>query len=272
MKYNKKILLIIFIILILISIIFLSLNSRNNTTKKNNNDKETKEEAEELVGMNKTIIDAIENKKSINVYFTNNEGKINSTDDTVNTFKELYDVDIEVYNISKEGKKNLSILEKKLGFYKGFFGPKAQLYIKDGNMVGAYSNFEYEYDLYNHFKESNILKEGTYDMYIRTDETFDNIYNSNELQLMIVGTANSDGDKYRIKINELSKEYNFKYYVVFYHFGGAIKADRIFDNELRDKINVPAILVVKEGKVIDYNDSNKEESIKKFLKKNKFIK
>ena len=274
MKKNKTIIILLFIITLFISIIILNINSSNNSkiTENKTNKEKNEKETEKIVGMNKTIIDAIENKKSMNIYFTNNEGKINSSDDTVNMFKKLYNVDIEIYNISKEGKKNLRILEKKLGYYKGFFGPKAFLFIKDGVETGAYSNFEYEFNLYDYFKESNALKEDSYDMYIRTNDIFDNIYNSAELNLMIVCTANSEGDKYRYKINELSKKNIFKFYVVFYHFGGANNIDNIIDEELEGKVEVPALLAVKNGKVIAYNDSKKEDKIINFLKNNGFIK
>lgn len=94
-------------------------------------------------------------------------------------------------------------------------------------------------------------------------------YNGND---EMFNSSNEVARKYKNKINKISKEYNFKYYVVFYHFGGTVNADRIIDKELRGKVEVPAILLIKEGKVIAYNDSNKKYKIINFLKKYNYIK
>lgn len=267
MKFKERIILFgSFIILILIVIFFCCFSNNKIYTNKKGTEKVVN-------NMNNEILDAVKNNKNMNIYFTDNMRQDSGYYSMFMAFNNVYNVDVKIYDISNEKEGSMNILNKKLNLQNDFLKVSALLFIR-GNEYFGYGVVNYEYELYTYFKEMNALNENymNYDIYIRTDNDFDKVFNSPSEEIIIDCSPNNQGYKFRSMIHELSKKYNFKYHVLFYHYGGATKGDIIIDGKLKNKVNVPLLMIVKNGKLLDYTDKDNAVLIKKFLKKNKMIK
>ncbi len=303
---DKKVLILIFIFILIIGVfvLFSLFGDKENSTgsSKDSNvnnsreeDKNSNKESDDDESSNKAdnnnkkydvsivrknawnakILDGIKDKKDMIVYFCDESTK-NGSNYMVNAFMEIYNVNIEFYDISKEKKSNLNKLNDYLMFNKNFLGTTSILYIKDGTYE-AYNNFSYEYDIYNQFIEKKLLSSDSYSIYIQNDDDFNKIYNSKNVELIVDYPMNDEGYIFRSKVNKLSKEYKFKYHVLSYHFGGTVKGDEIIDSmpvgksKKKTGIDVPVLLAVREGKVIDYMNEDNAVIMKDFLKKNGIV-
>ena len=223
--------------------------------------------------MKDRILDAINNKGDINVYFTDNSDYLN--DRAVNAVRETYNVDIKEFNINAEGKKNLKILNKRYNYMLidgDYLGSGSLISVRNG-IDHPLNGFAYEVDVCDFFKNNKVIKKDKCDIYIRTDEEFEKLYNSDGLNLIVVYNPDEAGYRFRSKIHELHKEYKFKYHIVTYHYGNVIKSDGLLDeDDLIDKVNLPILFIVSKGKIVDYIDKDNSVLISDFLKKHKVIK
>ena len=106
---------------------------------------------------------------------------------------------------------------------------------------------------------------------INTSEEFTEVYNSSNKQIVFMYDGTWDGIRMREKIFDYSIKYNFFYYYIQYGLGDTSAFYDKLRKDTKNKLKLPAILIVSNGKVNSYVDTNNSVNIEEFLRKNNVI-
>lgn len=272
MKKKQKIILII-LATIGLTLIIIGLIYDSNHKKVINNPK---------VGVQK-IEKKIAEKENMLIYVTEkNNDLCKETDKMIKYYEEAYG--LEFYYSNKENLSNSDLvdyfeLEEQAVEYP------AVVYISDGLFRGVANKILSEDYFRDCLLEYGFIDKSYYENDYRiTYKEFKEKFASSEKQILffynygsnvhILGETGEkkefiNAEKVRKELLELSKEYNFKYRVVFYN---SESSDEIYKEVItslgKKEIAGPFIVITENNKVIDYLAPEKISSINNFLNKN----
>ena len=260
---KKKIIIIISVIIIFIIVILGLLFTKNNNKV-----------VKEKYRLSKPILERINDKDNFLIYITDNYNKCSvcyEADMLVNYYKDIYNLDIMFFSKGATTDKDFNNLIKDFELQEGFFVAGDVVLIKDGVVVSAIKEAVFEDTLRNYLIEYEFIDNVDNDKSIE-DDGFSELYDSMDKELVLAYSSDDIGYNYRKDLFKLSNRYKFKYSAIKIGFGDTVDTFKIISNEMDNKYELPVLMVVGNGKIIDYTTNKSNSKIEEFLKDNKFIK
>ncbi len=271
----KKEKIIIFVIVIMISILGMNFIANYIESSK-------KEDKNVKTGMKK-LEKKFERQENMLIYVTDDSCELcKDTDKMIDFYEKSYG--LEFYRTNKEGLTN-NDLKEYFDLEEAAIELPAVVYIRNGLLQGIDNKILTE----DYFRDY-LIEYGFLDKtYLETDYriTYDQFmekYNTNEKQVIFFynyGTnvytmgekkkkvKYANREKAREELVKLSKDYNFKYRVVFFSSEGS---DKIYQEVLKSvgkkELEGPFIVITENSQVIDYLEVKTLDSISAFLAKN----
>ena len=261
---KKKIIIIIGIVIIFIVVILLLL-----LLSINNNNKDFKEKYR----LSKPILERINNKDNFLIYTTDNYNKCDvcyETDMLINYYKDIYNLDVVLFDKSTTTDKDFNNLIKDFGLQEGFFTAGDVIFVRNGVIVSAIQEAMFEDTLREYLVEYEFIDNVDNDKFIE-DDGFSELYGSNNKELVLAYSSDDNGYNYRKDLYSLSNRYKFKYSVIKIGFGNTVNTFKIVSNKMDNKYELPVLMVVGNNKIIDYTTNKSNSKIEEFLRDNDFI-
>ena len=259
---KKKIIIIIGIVVIFIIIILGLLLIKNDN-------KDIKEEYR----LSKPILERINDKDDFLIYITDNYNKCGvcyEADMLVNYYKDIYNLDVVLFDKSTTTDKDFNNLIKDFELQEGFFVAGDVVLIKDGVVVSAIKEAMFEDTLREYLVEYEFIDNIDNDRFIYDDD-FNRLYNGNDKELVLAYSSDDIGYNYRKDLFKLSNRYKFKYSVIKIGFGDTIDTFKVISNKMDNKYELPVLMIVSNNKIIDYTTNKSNSKIEEFLRDNDFI-
>ena len=275
---NKKvritiILITVFIMLLIGGIVLLIKNEQKKELKFNQN-------------IYNKFVDKIENKDTFLLYL-NNSGEecflCSDVDVMIQYYKEIYDLDIYTIDELKMSSEYYYNVIKYVDDRKDYYQTPAIIFIKEGKAVAAVNQLTYE-EYFKEFLINNgfIAKEENEKMInvVSAEKVenncLDDYLNQDKNNVVIVYNYFEASYRFRKRVRELSREYNFSYILSFFGRGNYNedygKLLKLIGKDIMDDNNkMPILFITNNGKVVDYTTDIEKNKIKEFLIKNKII-
>lgn len=234
---NKKVISIEIIGLFAILLIFIFVFFNDNTKKSGG--------YEEIKSM-------IDNKEDILLYISNDYDKCyecKNTDRTIDYYEDIYKLTFYRYNIMKSGDSDYNKLKKMLDFDNNFVVEPSLIIIKHGKLMGIVNEIMVDDDLQKYLIEYGFIDNTNKNVALDMD-SYGDVYNSSENKVILCFSYNDN--KYRKKLYNLSKKYNFGYYTLYKGISNTNDIYFELDKVLKKEINTPFLLTVSNGNVVDY--------------------
>ena len=223
------------------------------------------------------LYEKIENKEDIIINITDKADNCNFcsiSKNMIDYYNETFSLNMIAFNKSNYNEKEFNNLISKLGInLDSFIVAPAIIIVKDGIAVTIINEIHDEIDLKNYLIENGYLDKEYLENDIQVnDEKLEDLYNGENKSLVIlIDNNNITSYNYRRKILELSKEYKFKYNVYIAGTVGSLMGNIKFMDEIDEDIELPYMVIIGDGKIIDYTTNRSNEKIEKFLKDNNII-
>ena len=241
----KKKLIIISTALILIFVIILIAvykNNGNNVIKK------------DLLDI---LYEKIDNKEDIIIHITAKDDNCNFctiSKNMIDYYNKTFSLNMITLNKSSYSDKKFNNLLTKLGInLDSFIVAPALIIVDKGIAVTIINEIHDEVDLKKYLIEYGYI---------------DNKYTENDIQV------NDDKleELYNSEDNSIVKLIdNFKYSVYIAGTVGSLMGNIKFIDEIKEEIELPYMVIVGNGKIIDYTTNKSNNKLEKFLQDNKFI-
>ena len=192
----------------------------------------------------------------------------------INLYKEIYNLDMITYDKNKNDPKNFEKLKKAIQYTenqeKNWAIAPAIIIIKKGLWKTIVNENLYENNLKKYLIENKFIDEKEIDREQQlTDENMDEIQKQTAPTLAYIYDFTDKSYEVRKDLINLSKKYNFNYYLITYGFGPTAKITGTFAQQR--KLSIPSLIVLENNKIIDITDKLTKNEIINFLKKNKII-
>ena len=232
------------------------------------------------------FVDKIENKDTFLLYL-NNSGEecflCSDVDVMIQYYKEIYDLDIYTIDELKMSSEYYYNVIKYVDDRKDYYQTPAIIFIKEGKAVAAVNQLTYE-EYFKEFLINNgfIAKEENEKMINVVsaekleNNCLDDYLNQDKNNVVIVYNYFEASYRFRKRVRELSREYNFSYILSFFGRGNYNedygKLLKLIGKDIMDDNNkMPILFITNNGKVVDYTTDIEKNKIKEFLIKNKII-
>ena len=261
----KKKLIIISTALILIFVIILIAvykNNGNNVIKK------------DLLDI---LYEKIDNKEDIIIHITAKDDNCNFctiSKNMIDYYNKTFSLNMITLNKSSYSDKKFNNLLTKLGInLDSFIVAPALIIVDKGIAVTIINEIHDEVDLKKYLIEYGYIDNKYTENDIQVnDDKLEELYNSEDNSIVILIDNNTvNSYNYRRKILELSNKYNFKYSVYIAGTVGSLMGNIKFIDEIKEEIELPYMVIVGNGKIIDYTTNKSNNKLEKFLQDNKFI-
>ena len=262
-KITKKIMIIIAILIIIVFIIFLIIldSDKNNDFSKTS----LSEEIVEKMNKKKKFLVYLSSSDEYQCYLCENTNKI------ISLYENLYNIKFITFDIKKEGESDYNNLLKKLNIKKEDVSLPSVIFIKNGYSNALLNEVADDVSLKEYLARYKFIKINDNEKMINTAEKFTEVYNSSNKQIVFMYDGTWDGIRTREKIFDYSIKYNFFYYYIQYGLGDTPAFYDKLRKDTKNKLKLPAILIVSNGKVNSYVDTNNSVNIEEFLRKNNVI-
>ena len=197
--------------------------------------------------------------------------KMNNTNKIISLYENLYNIKFITFNIKKEGESDYNNLLKKLNIKKEDVSLPSVIFIKNGYSNALLNEVADDVSLKEYLARYKFIKINDNEKIINTSEEFTEVYNSSNKQIVFMYDGTWDGIRMREKIFDYSIKYNFFYYYIQYGLGDTPAFYDKLRKDTKNKLKLPAILIVSNGKVNSYVDTNNSVNIEEFLRKNNVI-
>lgn len=196
------------------------------------------------------IVSRMDKKDSFNIYVTD-DSKINENS-TMDYYKDVYDMDIEYFNISKKGEKKYDALLDLLVMKKSLINLPFFVNIKNGEVNSSMVGLGAEENLKEYLVSNNLISGKYKDIdNILSDEEFNKIIKEKKDEILLY----SNGSKEIFKVRKKLLGSNYKYSILSAGLASSIGAEL----SIMDKYeNLKGICLIKieKGKIV-----GKEENI-----------
>lgn len=223
------------------------------------------------------LYEKIENKEDIVINITDKVDNCNFchiSKNMIDYYDDTFSLNMITFNKSNYDEKDFNNLISKLGInLDSFIVAPAIIIVKNGIAVTIINEIHDEVDLKNYMIEYGYLDKEYLENDIQVnDGKLEDLYNGENKSLVIlIDNNNIKSYNYRRKILELSKEYKFKYNVYIAGTVGSLMGNIKFMDEIDEDIELPYMVIIGDGKIIDYTTNRSNEKIEKFLKDNNII-
>ena len=274
-KNKKVIILLVAIFLLLIVFIFNFVkNSDNFGGNINNNVVNNSKNSVSSASEYDKIIKKINDKKTFNLYITSVAEECihcSNVNKVMKFFNDVYGIKYDKIVVDSSNNKELNKINKLFSFPDGYLTAPAIVFIKDGVAEQVLNEQQRESEIKKVLVERNMidakyLKIGE-ELFMTED--FEKIYNSDVNSLMVLDI---NSIKNRVYIHKLAEKNNFTFYTINISSVAHMKTYMMLADEVGEEFNVPIIVFVRKGKVLDYLIDFDEDSINNFLKRNQIIK
>lgn len=221
------------------------------------------------------IVDKFNNKEDLLIYITSSSDECGGTcidsKDIISYYSEVYKLEFIEFDKNKESNKDYNSLIDKLNIKDAIINIPAVIMIKQG-VVKAIASIDTEEYLRKYLLENEFISENESDKdYQISYSQFEELYVSNNNNLILIYSYGTTNYKVREKLFNLSSKYGFKYNTIYTGTVDNVDMVDFLDKELNGNYSIPMLLIVKDSKVIDYTTSNNNKEIKEFLEKNNII-
>lgn len=263
---KKKLIIIIGIVIIFIVLVLIW-----GLIKGNGGDNNIKDDKYKV---SEPILEKIDKKDDFLLFITDDYSKCSVCEDAgrlVSYYSEVYNLDNVWFDKSTTTDEDFDNLIKDFDFQNMFLVPGNVFLVKNGVVMVAINEAIFENVLRDYLIEYEFIDDIDNDRFIEDDD-FNKLYNSNDKQLVLVYSADDKGYSYREDLFNLANKYNFKYSVIRLGFGDTTATFQMIIDKMGNKYKLPVLMVVGNGKIIDYTTNKSNSKIEEFLKDNKFIK
>lgn len=262
---KKKLIIVISIIVIFIVLILILRLIKGNSGDNNINDNKYK--------VSEPILDKIDKNDDFLLFINDDYNKCSLCEEAsrlVSYYSRVYDLDNIWFDKSTTTDEDFNNLIKDFDLQDMFLNPGNVLLVKDGVVVVAINEAIFENTLSDYLVEYKFIDDIDNDKFIEDDD-FNKLYNGNDKELVLVYSADDIGYSYREDLFNMANKYNFKYSVIRLGFGDTIDTNEIVTRKMGNKYKLPVLMVVGNGKIIDYTTNKSNSKIEEFLKDNDFI-
>ena len=263
---KKKLIIISTIIIFIFAIIVILL-----TIYKSNGNSIIKKDTLEV------LYEKVNNKEDIIINITDkidNCNFCNISKNMIDYYNDTFSLNMITFNKSKYSEKEFNNLITKLGInLDSFIVAPAIIIVKDGIAMTIINEIHDEVDLRNYLIEYNYIDKKYTDNDIQiNDDKLEDLYNSEDKNVVILIDNNTASSySYRKNILNLSNKYNFKYNVYIAGSVGSLMGNIKFMDEIGENLNLPYMVIIGNGKIIDYTTNNSNNKLEEFLNNNNII-
>ena len=264
-KKNLIIILVLGVVLILISIGVMNL--REQTKKENKNLGTT---------LTDSIIKRMDQKENMLIYVKDDVefcDLCSVGNDLIAYYEKMYQIKFEVFDKTKATEEDFKKLSKLAKKFKIPIEAPAVLIIQNGELVSVINNLREEDVFKEHLLQWNLIEDKYKDIgHIINFDEFTEFYRSEIPHFVAVYHLLDKSYFMKEALIHLTSQYNFEYnyFHNVYEDGGQIQS--LIKDIMKEDYQVPILLVIGNGKIIDYTTETDEASILEILKKNGIIK